>query len=155
MIITYNSQDESEHDTSQGWLPDSELSEQLVCLTESQVTVETESQVTVETESQVTVETAGVRGSGKHLLCKWTAPFYPISSSSFNYPSHPLFPEQTHPMYSAVVFMLYNISLHLSILHSQKEATLTIPTSSCMAWETWMDMHGGSPMSLCKVRKRV
>ena len=115
-----HSQDESEHDTSQGWLPDSELSEQLVCLT----------------ESQVTVEMAGVRGSDKHLLCKWTAPFYPISSSSFNYPSHPLFPEQTHPMYSAVVFMLYNISLHLSILHSQKEATLTIPTSSCMAWET-------------------
>ena len=43
-----------------------------------------------------------------------------------------------------VVFMLYNISLHLSILHSQEEATLTIPKSSCMAWETWMDVHGGS-----------
>lgn len=68
------------------FLHDSGLSEQLVCLT----------------ESQVTVEMAGVRGSGTHLLCKWTAPFYPISSSSFNYPSHPLFPEQTHPMYSGV-----------------------------------------------------
>ena len=86
-----HTQDESkfsEHDTPAraDFLPNSGLSEQLVCLT----------------ESQVAVEMAGVRGSGKHLLCKWTGPFYPISSNSFNYHSHPLFPEQTHPMYSGV-----------------------------------------------------